>query len=186
MQDDRAPFGLRVLATVVDLLVIALVAMAVATVTQVAGADERAVRTVFVGAVLVTSALYGTFMLVRAGEHNGQTLGKQIFKVRAVRSDGHGMDVRTAAMREAVGKTILGIVPFYWIVDSLFPLADARRQAIHDKLAQTFVVTADAVPDFDRVAPQGTPDAYGPATPRADRTAELPGGFSPPEPGRRD
>jgi hypothetical protein len=49
-------------------------------------------------------------------------------------------------------------------------------------------VTADAVPDFDRLAPDGgAPDAFGrPAAPPRDRAAELPGGFSPPEPGRRD
>jgi uncharacterized RDD family membrane protein YckC len=186
MQADRASFGARVLATLVDLLVIAAVGLVIATVAQAAGGGERLVGTVFFGAVLAVSALYGTFMLVRAGEHNGQTLGKQIFKVRAVRADGHGMDLRTAAMREAVGKTILGVLPFYWIVDSLFPLADSRRQAIHDKLAQTFVVTADAVPDFDRVSPQGGADAFGHDPVRADRHAELPGGFSPPEPGRRD
>jgi uncharacterized RDD family membrane protein YckC len=187
MQDDRAPFGARVLATLVDLFVIALVAVTVASVAQAAGTGEETLRWVVTGAIIVTSAAYGTLLLVRAGKHNGQTFGKQLFKVRAVRADGQGMDVRTAAMREVVGKTLLALIPFYWVVDSLFPLADARRQAIHDKIAQTFVVTADAVPDFDRVTPDGEHDAFGrdPA-PAPDRPAELPGGFSPPEPGRRD
>ncbi len=56
------------------------------------------------------------------------------------------------------------------------------------------MVTADAVPNFDRVAPGGGADAYsgtdafGRPTepPRPDRASELPGGFRPPEPGRRD
>src|SRR5215210_5757943 len=115
MQDDRASFGSRVLATLVDLLVIAGIGLVIATAAQAAGAGERLVGSIFFGAVLAVSALYGTLMLVRAGDHNGQTLGKQVFKVRAVRSDGYGMDLRTAAMREAVGKTILGVLPFYWV-----------------------------------------------------------------------
>ena len=188
MQDDRASFGARVLATLLDTLILASFAVAAGVVSSVAGASEEVVGWVIVGAALLASAVYGPMLLVRAGEHNGQTIGKQVLKVRSVRADGHAMDLWTAAVREFVGKTVLGsIVPFYTIVDYLFPLADARRQAIHDKLARTFVVTADAVPDFDRVAPGGETDAFGRSSePRADRTSELPGGFRPPEPGRRD
>ncbi len=188
MQDDRASFGARVLATLLDTLILASFAVAAGVVASVGGASEDAVGWVIIGAALLASAVYGPALLVRAGEHNGQTIGKQVLKVRSVRADGHAMDLRTAAVREFVGKTLLGLLPFYTIVDSFFPLADARRQAIHDKLARTFVVTADAVPDFDRLAPDGgATDAFGrPADPARDRATELPGGFSPPEPGRRD
>jgi uncharacterized RDD family membrane protein YckC len=177
-----------VLATLLDTLILASFAVAAGVVSSVAGASEEVVGWVIVGAALLASAVYGPMLLVRAGEHNGQTIGKQVLKVRSVRADGHAMDLRTAAVREFVGKTLLGLLPFYTIVDSCFPLADARRQAIHDKLARTFVVTADAVPDFDSLTPDGgAPDAFGrPAAPPQDRAAELPGGFSPPEPGRRD
>ena len=188
MQDDRASFGARALATLLDTVILAAFAIIAGLVSSLGGASEQAVFWVIAGALVLASALYGPLLLVRAGEHNGQTLGKQVTKVRSVRADGQAMDLRTAAIRELVGKTVLGsIVPFYTIVDYLFPLADARRQAIHDKLARTFVVTADAVPDFDRVAPGGETDAFGRSSePRADRSSELPGGFRPPEPGRRD
>jgi uncharacterized RDD family membrane protein YckC len=188
MQDDRASFGARALATLLDTVILAAFAVVAGLVSSLAGASEQAVFWVIVGALMLASALYGPLLLVRAGEHNGQTLGKQVTKVRSVRADGQAMDLRTATIRELVGKTVLGsIVPFYTIIDYLFPLADARRQAIHDKLARTFVVTADAVPDFDRIAPGGETDAFGRSSgPRVDRTSELPGGFRPPEPGRRD
>jgi len=188
MQDDRASFGARVLATLLDTLILASFAVAAGVVSSAAGASEEAVGWVIVGAALLASSVYGPLLLIRAGEHNGQTFGKQALKVRSVRADGQAMDLRTALVREFVGKTLLGLLPFYTIVDSCFPLADARRQAIHDKLARTFVVTADAVPDFDRVTPDGAgTDAFGrPAERPHDRPAELPGGFAPPEPGRRD
>lgn len=186
MQDDRASFGARVLATLLDTLILAVIAVVAGVVSSSAGAGEEAVGWVILGTALLASAIYGPAMLSRAGRHNGQTIGKQALKVRSVRADGHAMDLRTATVRELVGKTLLGLLPFYTIVDWCFPLADARRQAIHDKLARTFVVTADAVPDFDRVAPGGGgTDAFGRPAPPGERPAELPGGFSPPEAGRR-
>lgn len=62
------------------------------------------------------------------------------------------MTASPAVLREFVGKWVLGLIPFYTIVDYLLPLGDPRREAIHDKLASTFVVRADAVPDLERFA----------------------------------
>jgi uncharacterized RDD family membrane protein YckC len=44
------------------------------------------------------------------------------------------------AMRELVGKVVLGLIPFYWLVDNGFILFDEQRQAIHDKIANTVVI----------------------------------------------
>jgi len=187
MQDDRASYGGRALATLIDTLILATVAVVAGVIAVAAGASEQTRDWVIIGALLLASALYGPLLIARQGEHNGQTLGKQVAKVRSVRADGQTMDLRTATIRELVGKTLLGLLPAYTLIDYVFPLVDSRRQAIHDKLARTFVVTADAVPDFDRVEPGADLDAFGnPADSPPDRSTELPGGFSPPEPGRRD
>jgi uncharacterized RDD family membrane protein YckC len=44
------------------------------------------------------------------------------------------------ALRELVGKVLLGFVPFYTLVSAIFVLVDPRRQGLWDKIANTVVV----------------------------------------------
>lgn len=143
---DLASYASRVGAALLDGFVLALVVVAILEITGKPVDESRGL--IVIGTVLST-LLYATPLLRRRGTHNGQTLGKQALKIRAVRADAQPMDWGTALLREFVGKGALGLVPFFSIVDYLFPLADTRRQAIHDKLASTFVVRADAVPDLE-------------------------------------
>jgi uncharacterized RDD family membrane protein YckC len=80
----------------------------------------------------------------------GQSPAKAILKMRCMRVDTGTCATRgTMALREIVGKWLLGIIPFYWLVDNGFILFDEQLQAIHDKIANTVVIDdAD-----DRYAP---------------------------------
>jgi uncharacterized RDD family membrane protein YckC len=80
----------------------------------------------------------------------GQSPGKSILKMRCVKLDTRTCATRgTMALREIVGKWLLGVIPFYWLVDNGFILFDVQLQAIHDKIANTVVID-----DFDdRFAP---------------------------------
>ncbi len=50
---------------------------------------------------------------------------------------------------------VMGIIPYVGsIIDLLFPVWDAKRQTVHDKVAGTVVVKVVAVPDFPP-PPQG-------------------------------
>jgi uncharacterized RDD family membrane protein YckC len=151
---DLASYASRVGAALLDGLVLALV---VAAVLEITGKPVSESRGLIVIATIVSSLIYAPPLLRRRGPHNGQTLGKQALKIRAVRADAQPMGWGTALLREFVGKGALGLVPFFSIVDYLFPLADLRRQAIHDKIASTFVVRADAVPDLEP-APDAAPE----------------------------
>lgn len=93
--------------------------------------------------LLVTSLLYSPVLMARSGEQNGQTFGKQIAGIRVVHESGEPMDFGKGIIRDFVGKGVLGLVPFYGLVDSLFPLGDSRNQAIHDKVGSTTVHLAD-------------------------------------------
>ncbi|MBA2350016.1 MAG: RDD family protein [Solirubrobacterales bacterium] len=143
--DDLAGYLPRIGAALLDGLV--LVGLVVIVLTVTGGRPEESRELIVAGAVLV-SLLYAPPLLARKGEHNGQTLGKQAVGIRVVRADAAPMSASSALLREFVGKGLLGLVPFFSIVDYLLPFADARRQAIHDKIASTFVVRADAVPDL--------------------------------------
>jgi uncharacterized RDD family membrane protein YckC len=71
----------------------------------------------------------------------GQSPGKSILKMRCIKTDTSRCATRgDMALREIVGKVVLGIIPLYWLVDNGFILFDQQYQAIHDKLASTVVV----------------------------------------------
>lgn len=143
--DDLAGYLPRIGAALLDGIVLAGLITLVLVVTG--GRPEESRELIVAGAVVV-SLLYAPPLLMRRGERNGQTLGKQALGIRVVRADAAPMNASSALVREFVGKGLLGLVPFFSIVDYLLPFADVRRQAIHDKIATTFVVRADAVPDL--------------------------------------
>lgn len=145
---DLATYASRVWATLLDGLLIGVVAFTAAVIVLGAGAPSDATSIVIVVAALGGSLVYAPVLMCRKGARNGQTLGKQWLHIRVVRQDAHPITASSALLREFVGKGLLGLIPFFTIVDYLFPLGDARRQAIHDKLASTFVVREDAVPDL--------------------------------------
>jgi uncharacterized RDD family membrane protein YckC len=59
----------------------------------------------------------------------GQTLGQLVMNIRVVRTDGSHVDLRTAVLR------FLG-----YIVCFLIAAFDARKQGLHDRIAETYVV----------------------------------------------
>lgn len=91
---------------------------------------------------VIAGPFYTPLFMIRSGAHNGQTPGKQVVGIRVVTASGEPVRLGTALVRDFVGKTLLGFVPFYTLVDVLFPLFKGDRQAVHDKLASTYVVRA--------------------------------------------
>lgn len=167
---DLAGYGARVGATLLDNVLIVAVAFVLAVVATAAGVPTDASGYVVIGVVGLSILFYAPVLMCRSGSRNGQTLGKQALAIRVVRQDAQPMTASPALLRDLVGKGLLGLIPFYTIVDYVVPLGDSRRQAIHDKLAGTFVVRADAVPDF------------GPSTPGASGAWDPPvvSGWTPP------
>ena len=70
----------------------------------------------------------------------GKTLGKMALGIRVVRDDDLGSIGYGRALGRALAVLVLGVVPFAGILDGLWPLWDARNQALHDKIASTVVV----------------------------------------------
>ena len=175
---DLAGYGSRVGATLLDSVIVAVVAVIVAIIAGGSGAEENTTGYIVIGAALLSGLLYAPALMCRSGAHNGQTLGKQALKIRVVRQDAAAMTASTALLREFVGKALLGLIPFFTVVDYLFPLGDSRRQAIHDKIASTFVVHADAVPDSGALEPgAATADPFGGQGPERPPTTT---GWQPP------
>jgi uncharacterized RDD family membrane protein YckC len=92
--------------------------------------------------------LYAPLLMIRQGEHNGQTLGKQMVGIRVVRDTGEPFGFGWAAFREVVLKQLAvgiasSIIPFIpWFLNYFWPLWDDQNRALHDMAASTHVVKA--------------------------------------------
>jgi uncharacterized RDD family membrane protein YckC len=152
-----ASWGSRLGAYPIDWLVL-LIPAVILFIVVVAGAwgisgDDDASTGAVIGATIlyvllmsVVILLYAPLLMMRQGERNGQTLGKQLVGIRVVRDSGEPMGFGWAALREVVVKglavgiasSIIPIVP--WFLNYFWPLWDDQNRALHDMAVSTHVV----------------------------------------------
>lgn len=89
----------------------------------------------FVGAI---AWLWVTIVFVA---RNGQTIAKKMLSIKVVRSDGSKASLGRIFWLRNFVNGLLGIIPFYQLIDILFIFGD-QRQCLHDKIADTIVVKA--------------------------------------------
>jgi len=152
-----ASWGSRFGAQLIDWLVllvpvVVLFMVIVAGAVGISGDDDvstgAAIASVVLYIVLVLAILllYAPLLMMRAGPHNGQTLGKQLVGISVVRNNGEPMGFGWSALREVVLKglavgiasAIIPLIP--WLLDYLWPLWDDENRALHDFAAQTHVI----------------------------------------------
>lgn len=98
--------------------------------------------------IVVVTFIYAPVTMMRSGEHNGQTLGKQIFGIRVIRTTGEPMDFLWSAFREVIVKNfgvgLAGTATFglAYLANYLWPLWDGEKRALHDMAVSTRVVRA--------------------------------------------
>jgi uncharacterized RDD family membrane protein YckC len=145
-----ASWGSRVGATLLDMLILTVpIAVVIVLIVVVAfSSDLGAIALgIFLGlAYLVAAFLYAPVLMSRSGGGNGQTWGKQIVGIRAVRDAGAPFDFGNAFLREFVIKGLLfGTVGGWFLgiptlLDYLWPLWDDENRCLHDMVAKTHVV----------------------------------------------
>ena len=97
---------------------------------------------------IVIALLYAPLLMIRSGERNGQTWGKQLIGIRATRDNGQQWDFWSAALREVVLKNLAVVVASFiipvlpWFLDYFWPLWDDENRALHDMGASSHVVEA--------------------------------------------
>jgi uncharacterized RDD family membrane protein YckC len=170
----------RVIAAIVDLLIVTAGAVVVLVAGDSLGGDRQGA----LGAVILGWALYYFFAL-ESGE--GQTIGKRLMKLRVMRADG-----RPAGMREIGVRTILRVIDNYLVGLIVMLATGERRQRIGDLAAGTIVVdaaglavappapVADAVEE-DADADEPELEAEAEPEPVATETITLPARPTPPE-----
>jgi uncharacterized RDD family membrane protein YckC len=153
-----ATWGSRVGAALIDGLIVGLpVAILLAVFgIGIASSDEGDSGFVafVIGAILtvillvVALLVYAPLLMMRPGERNGQTIGKQMVGIRVVRDNGVPFDFWYAALREAVVKglavgfasSFIPVLPYF--LNYLWPLWDDSNRAVHDIVVDTHVVRA--------------------------------------------
>lgn len=71
---------------------------------------------------------------------DGATLGKKAMKIRVVKTDGSGLTLWEAVLREVIGKFISSLLLG---IGYLWAIWDKNKQGLHDKIAGTYVVTKE-------------------------------------------
>jgi uncharacterized RDD family membrane protein YckC len=148
-----ASWGSRAVAQVIDWAVLLIPAVVLGILVVGAAVDDDSSWWGIVGASLLYVVvigglllLYAPLLMMRSGEHNGQTLGKQMIGITVVRDNGEQMGFGWSALREVVVKGLLvgiasSIIPFIpWFLDNFWPLWDDENRALHDMVVQTHVV----------------------------------------------
>jgi uncharacterized RDD family membrane protein YckC len=136
-QQELAGRGARFGATLLDNLVLCVVpGIAVAATASKEG--PSVVGMAIAGLWFIAVLIYQAILL----GSRGQTLAKKWLGIKLVTLDGGPVTFGSAViMRVIVGQVLLGIVPFYFLIDPLFIFREDRR-CVHDLVAGTKVVVA--------------------------------------------
>jgi uncharacterized RDD family membrane protein YckC len=149
-----ASWGSRVAAQLIDwvILLIPGAILAAIVIGAAIGDDDSSWWAIVGSGVLAVaifallSLLYAPLLMMRGGQRNGQTLGKQMLGITVVRDSGQQLGFGYSALREVVVKNLLvgiasSIIPFIpWFLDNFWPLWDDQNRALHDMVVQTHVV----------------------------------------------
>ncbi|KGN35032.1 hypothetical protein N802_01805 [Knoellia sinensis KCTC 19936] len=176
-QPTLAPYGLRVVAYLIDTIIVSFAALVLGgwflwkAIEPIADRLDSAITTgnvatmgsalaearlgylaAFIGVQLLVMLAYNTLFLMKWGA----TPGKRLLGISVRRLDRPGpLDADTAIRRAGFQAVVqaLGNVPyvaslgtFVLIADLVWPIADEKNQALHDKLAKTIVIKGRATP----------------------------------------
>ncbi|MEX2252681.1 MAG: RDD family protein [Thermoleophilaceae bacterium] len=159
---ELASWGSRVGALLLDRLIEIGIGLALSLVLLLPGillvdGDSTAIGVVLLilfGLVFVAVALvWEPYFMNREGEHNGQTIGKQMVGITVVRDQGERMDFGWAFVRQILviqgipwalnifaAIFIIPIGTLGLLLDYLWPLWDDENRCVHDMIVKTHVV----------------------------------------------
>jgi uncharacterized RDD family membrane protein YckC len=137
----------RVVAAIIDgaiVTAIMIVLMIVVTVLSIIGA---AIHEALAVLVLILSWLLFIVLTLGAALYNkvylaskrGYSIGQGVMKLKVVTEQGQLVPLGTMALRFLV-QIGIGFIPFAGIINVLWPLWDVKRQTLHDKAVNTYVI----------------------------------------------
>ena len=134
----KAGFWMRVVATLLDGLVVFILQLVLGSLLAIAGFATSTGSGGGVGGVVmlfgyVLSFAYYVFFT----GYCGQTPGKMALRIKVIRRDGSDLGYGRAAFREVLCKTISGLILG---IGYLMVAFDEQKQGLHDRMADTYVI----------------------------------------------
>ena len=127
-----APMSLRVFAYIVDLIILSVIVNTIQSFVGTAALETKLLGSFFITALATIG--YHTYPIHKFG----QSLGKKIFGLRVLPTDGEStISFKKAFMRESVGKTISSLI---FMLGFIFAFFDDEKLSWHDRIASTKVV----------------------------------------------
>ncbi|MBY0506052.1 MAG: RDD family protein [Bryobacteraceae bacterium] len=151
-------FWIRFLARIIDGLVLAIPSLLVILLVVGASFFKQILAGDFLGlatagpamivASLINAAMYAAYEAFTTSTYGG-TLGKLALSLRVILPDGGMLSLQQAFIRHLIygAGSILGLVPFvgplaglWTLVDNVAAAFDPQKRALHDRIANTFVI----------------------------------------------
>jgi uncharacterized RDD family membrane protein YckC len=145
---DYASWGNRAVGYIIDSLFVGAVMLALYVVlggflTAIAGLGGRDAMGGMCCLILLlfplATLLVGLYNRVYLVSKRGYSIGQGVVKVKVVDANGALLPQGTALVRLLV-QAAMGLVPVLPLLDLLWPLWDDRRQTLHDKAANCYVI----------------------------------------------
>jgi uncharacterized RDD family membrane protein YckC len=91
--------------------------------------------------VALLGGLVWCWLTIRYVQRNGQSIAKKMFGIKVVQSNGARASLGRIFWLRNVVNVVLGLIPFYGLIDSLMIFGEPRR-CLHDRIADTIVIKA--------------------------------------------
>ncbi|WP_051689738.1 RDD family protein [Pelobacter seleniigenes] len=137
----KAGFWIRLVAAVVDMIIVFSLQFVLGAVLAFAGIvslgfSEGSVGTLTVLVQIFSYALSFAYSIVFTG-YCGQTPGKMALRIKVIRRNGSQIGFGRAAFREIPAKFIAAII---FGIGYLMVAFDEQKQGLHDRMADTYVI----------------------------------------------
>jgi uncharacterized RDD family membrane protein YckC len=142
---DYASWGNRALGYIIDSLLVGAVMgvlwlLLAGALIGLAGTHAGGgVCCLFIILFPLSTLLVGLYNRVYLVSQRGYSIGQGVVKVKVVDANGRFLTQGTAFLRLLV-QAGMGFVPFLPLLDLLWPLWDERRQTLHDKAVNCYVI----------------------------------------------
>lgn len=144
MNQRYAGFGVRLVATLIDSILLGLVQWVIGVLLKIP-LGENGINFASVIAFLISIGYYVVYQ-----QKQGQTIGKKVMKIKVITLDGNTPTMFTFFLREVIGKLISAII---LLIGYLMVLWDGKKQALHDKIASTYVVYVEPAATVQQMDP---------------------------------